>query len=198
VNILTSGGATILRNVEESNSIIVATPGAEPKTPNGYSAAILLDAYLLLGVPSLAASEEALRKWLHLLSLLKSESDGGKVFITSESTNRIVQALIKHNPNWLINNEQELRAETKLHPSVTTISLKGDLKEINQLLETFNSDSSISVMGPRIFEKEELAQIVIGTSKPEDIISKVRSEIIKFSVARTKPVRAHVNAYDID
>jgi primosomal protein N' (replication factor Y) len=198
VNILTSGGATILRNVEESNSIIVATPGAEPKTPNGYSAAILLDAYLLLGVPSLAASEEALRKWLHLFTLLKPESDGGKVFITSESTNRVVQALIKHDPNWLIDNEQELRTETKLHPSVTTISLKGDLKEINQLLETFNNDVSISVMGPRIFEKEELAQIVIGTSKPEDIISKVRSEIIKFSVARTKPVRAHVNAYDID
>ena len=198
VNILTSGGATILRNVEESNSIIVATPGAEPKTPNGYSAAILLDAYLLLGVPSLAASEEALRKWLHLFTLLKPESNGGKVFITSESTNRVVQALIKHDPNWLINNEQELRTETKLHPSVTTISLKGDLKEINQLLETFSKDTSISVMGPRIFEKEELAQIVIGTSKPEDIISKVRSEIIKFSVARTKPVRAHVNAYDID
>ena len=75
---------------------------------------------------------------------------------------------------------------------------KEDLKEINQLLETFNNDVSISVMGPRIFEKEELAQIVIGTSKPEDIIGKVRSEIIKFSVARTKPVRAHVNAYDID
>jgi primosomal protein N' (replication factor Y) len=198
VNILTSGGTTILRNVEENNSIIVATPGAEPKTPNGYSAAILLDAYLLLGVPSLAASEEAIRKWLHLFTLLKPESAGGKVFITSESTNRIVQALIKHDPNWLINNEQELRNETKLHPSVTTISLKGDLKEINQLLETFNKDASISVMGPRIFEKEELAQIVIGTNKPEDIISKVRSEIIKFSVARTKPVRAHVNAYDID
>jgi primosomal protein N' (replication factor Y) len=198
VNILTSGGTTILRNVEENNSIVVATPGAEPKTPNGYSAAILLDAYLLLGVPSLAASEEAIRKWLHLFTLLKPESAGGKVFITSESTNRVVQALIKHDPNWLINNEQELRAETKLHPSVTTISLKGDLTEINQLLETFRKDDSISVMGPRIFEKEELAQIVIGTNKPEDIISKVRSEIIKFSVARTKPVRAHVNAYDID
>jgi primosomal protein N' (replication factor Y) len=198
VNILTSGGATILRNVEESNSIIVATPGAEPKTPNGYSAAILLDAYLLLGVPSLAASEEAIRKWLHLFTLLKSESAGGKVFITSESNNRVVQALIKHDSNWLINNEQELRAETKLHPSVTTISLKGDLKEINQMLEIFKNDASISVMGPRIFEKEELAQIVIGTKKPEDMISKVRSEIIKFSVARTKPVRAHVNAYDID
>ena len=198
VNILTSGGATILRNVEESNSIIVATPGAEPRTPGGYSAAILLDAYLLLGVPSLAASEEAIRKWLHLFSLLKPESAGGKVFITSESTNRVVQALIKHDPNWLINNEQELRTETKLHPSVTTISLKGDLKEINKILQIFNSDASISVMGPRIFEKEELAQIVIGTKKPDDVISKVRSEIIKFSVARTKPVRAHVNAYDID
>jgi hypothetical protein len=53
-------------------------------------------------------------------------------------------------------------------------------------------------MGPRIFEKEELAQIVIGSKEPEEILSKIRSEIIKFSTARTKPVRAHVNAYDIE
>ena len=130
--------------------------------------------------------------------MVKPESQGGKVFITSESTNRVVQSLIKHDPNWLIDNERQLRQDTGLQPFLTTISLKGDLKEITQLSETFKQYDAVSVMGPRIFEKEELAQIVIGSKEPEEILSKIRSEIIKFSTARTKPVRAHVNAYDIE
>ena len=198
VKIITSGGSAILRSIEPGHSIVVATPGAEPKSESGYTAAVLLDAYLLLGVPSLAAAEESLRKWLHVLTLVKPESQGGKVFITSESTNRVVQSLIKHDPNWLIDNERQLRQDTGLQPFLTTISLKGDLKEITQLSETFKQYDAVSVMGPRIFEKEELAQIVIGSKEPEEILSKIRSEIIKFSTARTKPVRAHVNAYDIE
>ena len=198
VKILTSGGSSILRQVDTDNSIIVATPGAEPKEINGYSAAVLLDAYLLLGVPSLAATEECLRKWINLFSLVKPQSEGGKVYITSDSTNRVVQSLIKRDPNWLIDSERKLRHDTKLHPSLQTISLKGDLVEISQLNELFKSDEQISILGPRIFEKEELAQIVIATPKVSDTLNKIRAEIIKFSAARTKPVRAHVNAYDID
>ena len=76
VKILTSGGSSILRQVDTSNSIIVATPGAEPKEINGYSAAVLLNAYLLLGVPSLAATEECLRKWINLFRLVKPQSEG--------------------------------------------------------------------------------------------------------------------------
>jgi len=98
----------------------------------------------------------------------------------------------------LIDNERQLRQDTGLQPYLTTISLKGDLKEITQLSEMFKQYDAISVMGPRIFEKEELAQIVIGSKEPEEILSKIRSEIIKFSTARTKPVREHVNAYDIE
>lgn len=198
VEIVTSGGKSILREIDQQNAIVVATPGAEPKTKSGYSAAILLDAYLLLGVPSLAAAEEALRKWLKVFSLVRSESNKGQVFITSESNNRVVQALIKHDPNWLIENERNLREETKLHPYLTTISLKGDLTEINQLLEKYKNDASLSVIGPRLFEKEELAQIVIGSRQPENVLRDIRSEILKFSAARTKPVRAHINAYDIE
>ena len=198
VGIITSGGKSILREIEQQNAIVVATPGAEPKTKNGYSAAILLDAYLLLGVPTLAAAEEALRKWLKVISLVKSESNKGQIFVTSESNNRVVQALVKHDPNWLIENERMLREETKLHPYLTTISLKGDLTEINQLLERFKTDSSLAVIGPRLFEKEELAQIVIGSKQPENVLRDVRAEILKFSAARTKPVRAHINAYDIE
>jgi primosomal protein N' (replication factor Y) len=198
VEIVTSGGKSILREIDQQNAIVVATPGAEPKTKSGYSAAILLDAYLLLGVPSLAAAEEALRKWLKVLSLVRSESNKGQIFITSESNNRVVQALIKHDPNWLIENERKLREETKLHPYLTTISLKGDLTEINQLLEKFKNDASLSVIGPRLFEKEELAQIVIGSRQPENVLRYIRAEILKFSAARTKPVRAHINAYDIE
>jgi primosomal protein N' (replication factor Y) len=198
VQIITSGGKTIIREFEGKNSIVVATPGAEPRTSEGYSAAVLLDAYLLLGVPSLAASEEALRKWIHVMTLVKPEQLGGKVFITSESNNRVVQALVKRQPNWLIDKELELRVETNLQPAVTSVSLKGDLEQINQIREKFVNDDSLTILGPRIYEKQDLAQIVIGSKNPEVLTSKLRAEIIKFSASRTKPVRAYVNAYDFE
>jgi primosomal protein N' (replication factor Y) len=198
VQIVTSGGKTIIREFAGKNSIVVATPGAEPRTSEGYSAVVLLDAYLLLGVPSLAASEEALRKWIHVMTLVKPEQLGGKVFITSESNNRVVQALVKRQPNWLIDKELELRVETNLQPAVTSVSLKGDLEQINQIREKFVNDDSLTILGPRIYEKQDLAQIVIGSKNPEVLTSKLRAEIIKFSASRTKPVRAYVNAYDFE
>jgi len=197
IKIITSGGKSIIRNIESDHSIVVATPGAEPKDSKGYACAVLLDAYLLLGVPSLAASEESLRKWLNVFNLVRSEKDGGEIFITAESTNRIVQSLIKKNTNWLIENEREQRESAGLHPAFTDISVAGDEKQILELVSILRSDAELRILGPRIKE-DETVQVVVSSKFPENIIPKIRSEIIKFSAARTKPVRAYVNAYDID
>jgi primosomal protein N' (replication factor Y) len=198
VKIITSGGKTIIRNIDEKNSIVVATPGAEPRVLGGYAAAVLLDAYLLLGVPSLSCNEEALRKWLNVVSLVKPESSQGVVFITGHSNNRVVQSLLKKDPLWLLDHELVLRNQTKLHPSLTTISLTGDLKELTQLNEIFKKDTDFNVLGPRFLEKEGLTQIVVGSRNPANLRNLVRSQIVKFSIDRTKPVRARVNPYDID
>ena len=51
---------------------MVATPGAEPPADGGYAGAVLLDTALLLLRPDLRAAEEALRRWLNVVALVRS------------------------------------------------------------------------------------------------------------------------------
>src|SRR5690606_14366307 len=53
VPVHTSGAATVLAEVPDVPSIVIATPGAEPLAVGGYAAALLLDAWALLDRPSI-------------------------------------------------------------------------------------------------------------------------------------------------
>ena len=59
--------------VPDTPAIVVATPGAEPSAEGGYSGAVLLDTPLLLLRPDLRAAEEALRRWLNVVALVRAE-----------------------------------------------------------------------------------------------------------------------------
>ena len=48
-----SGAGTVLATVAAGRALVVSTPGAEPVAPDGYAAALLLDAWALLERPSL-------------------------------------------------------------------------------------------------------------------------------------------------
>ena len=53
------GGSGVLDSVDPRPSIVVATPGAEPRVEGGYAAALLLDGRLMLDRTDLRAAEEA-------------------------------------------------------------------------------------------------------------------------------------------
>ena len=78
-------------------TIVVATPGAEPPAEFGYAGAVLLDTPLLLR-PDLRAAEEALRRWLNVVALVRSGADGGSVIAVGESSGRALQALVRVDP----------------------------------------------------------------------------------------------------
>src|ERR687897_3815977 len=59
-----SGAGTVLEAVPAGPRLVVSTPGAEPVAPEGYAAALLLDAWALLERPSLTAGGEALPRWV--------------------------------------------------------------------------------------------------------------------------------------
>ena len=50
-------------------ALVVATPGAEPVAAGGYGAALLLDAWALLGRQDLRAAEDTLRRWMAATTL---------------------------------------------------------------------------------------------------------------------------------
>src|SRR5262249_17860898 len=63
--VVVSGGSATIGSVPPAPALVVATPGAEPLVDGGYAAAVLLDGWVLLGRPSLAAAQEALRRWMN-------------------------------------------------------------------------------------------------------------------------------------
>ena len=77
VPVHTSGGATVLDSVASGASLVISTVGAEPSTPGGYGAALLLDGWALLGRADLRAAEETLRRWMTAGALVRAGAAAG-------------------------------------------------------------------------------------------------------------------------
>ncbi|MGI4895939.1 MAG: hypothetical protein ACRYF3_12580, partial [Janthinobacterium lividum] len=98
VDVRTSGGSRVLDTVPAVPSLVIATPGAEPVVEGGYTAALLLDGWALLGRADLRAQEEALRRWTSAASLVRPASAGGSVVLVSDPQVPAVQALVRWDP----------------------------------------------------------------------------------------------------
>ena len=78
--VITSAGDAVHTEIPPGPALVVATPGAEPRAPQGYGAALLLDAWSLLGRPDLRAAEDTLRRWMSAAAQVHSRADGGVAF----------------------------------------------------------------------------------------------------------------------
>ena len=146
--VITSGGDTVLAEVPAAPALVVATPGAEPRAPGGYGAALLLDAWALLGRQDLRASEDALRRWMAAAALVRSRADGGVIAVVAESAIPTVQALIRWDPVGHAEAELAARAEVGLPPAVHMAAVDGEPAAVTALLDTSELPAGADVLGP--------------------------------------------------
>ncbi len=144
----TSSGTRVLSAVPGSAAIVIATPGAEPRAPSGYAAAVLLDGWSLLARPSLRAAEEALRRWMNAAALVRPGSAGGKVVIMADSGLRPIQALIRWDPATHADRELAERDELRLPPAMRMAALTGAPGDVRQLLASVCLPDGADVLGP--------------------------------------------------
>ena len=116
--VITSAGDSVQPEIGPGPALVVATPGAEPRAPDGYGAALLLDGWSLLGRQDLRAGEDALRRWMAAAAQVHSRADGGVVAVIAESTIPTVQALIKWDPVGHAEAELAGRTAVGLPPAV--------------------------------------------------------------------------------
>lgn len=166
----TSSGAEVLRAVSADAALVIATPGAEPQPPTGYSAAILLDGWALLGRPSLRAAEEALRRWMNAAALVRPAQAGGKVVVMADSTVPAVQALIRWDACAHAERELAERAELRFPPAVRMAALTGPVKAVEALLGSVTLPAGAEVLGPvEPADREpdqETMRFLVRTSSP--------------------------------
>ena len=148
ITVITSAGEDIRQEIEAGPALVVATPGAEPRAPDGYGAALLLDGWALLGRQDLRAAEDALRRWMAAAAQVHSRGDGGVVAVVAESTIPTVQALIKWDPVGHAEAELSSRSEVGLPPSVHMAAVDGAADAVAALLNHAELPKDATLMGP--------------------------------------------------
>jgi primosomal protein N' (replication factor Y) len=148
VPVRTSGRDAVLRSVDATPALVVATPGAEPPAEGGYAAALLLDGDRLLARSDLRAAEEALRRWLNAAALVRPHVEGGRVVLSAAAEAPASQALVRWDPVGSARRELDDRVAARLPPSTRLAELTGDGPAVADLLGAARMPDAATVLGP--------------------------------------------------
>ena len=149
VPVRSSGAATgVVDRVGPKPQLVVATPGAEPRAEGGYAAALLLDAAVLTGRPTLDVGEQALRTWLAAAALVRPASEGGQVLLVGDGAPVPTQALVRWDPAGHAERELAERAEIGLPPAAHLAVLTGPRDAVTTLLARAGLPPDAVVLGP--------------------------------------------------
>ncbi|MGB3708430.1 primosomal protein N' [Gordonia sp. (in: high G+C Gram-positive bacteria)] len=146
--VVTSSGDKIVNEIPAGSRVVIATPGAAPRAPDGYGAAIFLDTWAQLDREDLRAAEEAVRAWMAVATLVRPRSEGGRVVIVAEATKAPVQALIRWDPVGFAAREVSQRLELGFPPAVTMASIDGPPDAVANFLELLELPPEAEALGP--------------------------------------------------
>ncbi|MGY1856220.1 primosomal protein N' [Modestobacter sp. SYSU DS0290] len=138
-------GSGVLATVPGGAALVVATPGAEPVAEGGYGAALLLDAWALLGRADLRAGEETLRRWMNAAALVRS---GQPVVVAADAGHPVVQALVRWDPAGLAARELADRRELGFPPATRMASLSASPAALADFLDALRLPDHADVLGP--------------------------------------------------
>jgi primosomal protein N' (replication factor Y) (superfamily II helicase) len=145
--VVVSGGTATIGSVPAAPALVVATPGAEPPADGGYAAALLLDGWVLLGRPSLAAAQEALRRWMNAAALVAPGSAGGTVILVAEASLPVSQALIRWDPVTHAERELAEREALGFPPAVRMAAVTGPAEAVAGFLAETTLPAAAELIG---------------------------------------------------
>lgn len=148
VPVATSGGASVLDEVETGARIVVATPGAEPVVAGGYGAAVVLDTWAQLDRADLRAAEDAVRRWMAVGALVRPHAEGGTMVVVADAGLAPVQAMIRWDPVGFAQLELAERAELGFPPAVTMASVDGPPETIGAFVDGVGLPDGGERLGP--------------------------------------------------
>ncbi|UTT44681.1 hypothetical protein [Micrococcus luteus] len=129
-----SSAQHMLGSVPPGPSLVVATVGAEPVTPDGYAAALLLDGDSQLQREGLDVPGRVLARWLAAACLVRPASDGGVVVVTADA-GEAVNALVRRDPGGFAARQVAERRELHLPPAGRLAEVTGEAAAVAEYLE---------------------------------------------------------------
>ena len=203
VKVHTSKAGQLLDTVPSEAAIVVATPGAEPVAAGGYAATVLLDGWALLDRAGLDSGIEALRRWSAAAALTRSGALGGHVVLAGVPAHggvRCVEALVRWDPQWLVESELVERAELGLPPVVRTVRLSGETRAVDAALAHLSVHGGeqfdgLEVLGPTAHGDGKASAVLrLNDTHPRPSADRSAHDLL----AVTKALRAHRTATKVD
>ena len=139
-----SAAHRISRQLPSRPTVVVATPGAEPDVDGGYAAAIILDAHALAGRAELWAPEEAARRWLNALSLVRPGHPG---LVVGTIPDALGQTLVRWAPTDYTDRLLDEREALGFFPATTMVALDGPAAQVRQVAEQVIREGGAELVG---------------------------------------------------
>jgi primosomal protein N' (replication factor Y) len=184
VPIVVSDGERIVTSIEQTPQIVVATPGAEPFCPGGYSTIIIVDADRQLYSDKMRVVENALRLWAHAIACC---GPSGRVFVQGAGV-RLGAVLGSRAWSDYVRTEVEQRSQLHLPPSSRMAHVTGHAQVVERALGALPTNGVYSVLGPMPEgEGQVRATVLFSYARGSDVTQSLRASVVAAAVARKRP-----------
>lgn len=165
--VVQSAGDRVVDTVGPEPALIIATPGGEPVAETGYAAAVLLDTELLLTRLDLRADEEAHRRWLNAIGLVRPGAEHGTVIAVGPVTSTALQALVRGDPAGFAERELADRVDAAVAPAAKMVTVDGPT---SALADVRAAVAGVDTLG----EESVLGQTDLpGSADPDDPLGRL-------------------------
>ena len=202
-----SGAGNILADVPDAPSLVVATPGAEPRADGGYAAVVLLDTWLTLARDDLRAGEEALRRWSNAAALARR---GGRVVAVGDPHVPALQALVRWDPAGFAAREYAERDSAGLPPAARLAVISGPPAAVAGAAEFLapggQAPAGVTLLGPVPWEPSEVAgesgerhRLLVKVARVDGsrLVSALRALQRRRSADKLEPVRVQLDPWSL-
>ena len=168
--VIISAGDVIKDHIEAKPSLVLSTPGAQPRVKGGYAAVVILDAIRLFSHTDIRTPERARETIFETAALV---GNSGNVIMVIDTVHPIVAAVTRWNVVPLLKRDLAERKELNLPPYVTSAVLIVSEKEsisiatgIRKAINDNRLPPSVQVFGPTPIAKSQ-SKIVLYCDRSE-------------------------------
>jgi primosomal protein N' (replication factor Y) len=200
--VIISAGDVIKDRVEAKPSLVLSTPGAQPRVTGGYAAVVILDAIRLFSHTDIRTPERARETIFETAALV---GVGGNVIMVIDTVHPIVPAVTRWNIVPLLKRELAERKELNLPPYVASAVLIVSEKEsisistgLRKAIKDNRLPLSVQVFGPTPIAKSQ-SKIVLYCDHSEagELQSFLHELQKKRSVARKDLLTLRLEPYSL-
>lgn len=135
-----------------NHSIALATPGAQPWTPEGYATSVLLDPWLSTNQPNVDADQKSLRHWCDVIAATTGNSidrrNSATVFIAGSAPEELITALRTWSFDHWAQQQWHQRHELHMAPAALQATLTGPRAEVMAFVAELQLPDNIMQLGP--------------------------------------------------